>query len=1009
MSAPAPEQDRPARLYTIAPKRAFADTLARGLIARSGGDPLALSAHLVLLPTRRACRALQEAFLRASGGRAMLLPRLVPLGDLDADELVLSGEDSGLGAAGAAELAPAMPGLRQRLLLARAIQHWGRVRGQAPSEDQAVRLAAELGRLLDQVETEGLDLSGLEDLVPADYADHWQQTLQFLVILTEQWPKIQAEAGCIGPAARRRRLLEMQAEAWRRRPPAHPVIAAGSTGSIPATAALLGVVARLPQGAVVLPGLDRESEDAVWEAIAADPAHPQHGLARLLARLGARREDVLDWDDGVDEGAPAARARLVGLALAPAAATAAWREAETRLAPAEVQSALAGVRRIDCPGPGEEAATIALLMREALETEGRRAALVTPDRGLARRVAAALGRWGIAVDDSAGTPLAATPPGTFLRLTAETVCGGLAPLGLLAALKHPLAAGGQAPGAFRARVRALEKRVLRGPRPAPGFAGLKRALRAKSKDRSLHAWLKGLEARLAPFVAAAGRARGLAELLDAHIAAAEALAAVPGETGAARLWAGEAGEALAEVLAELREALDAEGALAFGGPAGRSRYPALLSALLAGRVVRPRYGRHPRLAIWGPLEARLQHADLTILGGLNEGTWPAEAEPGPWLSRPMRAAFGLPAPERRIGLAAHDFAQAFCAPEVVLTRATRVEGTPSVPSRWLLRLEAVLASLEAAPDLAAGAAARLGWAEALDRPAEWLTPAPPAPRPPLPARPRRLSVTAVETWMRDPYDLYARRILGLKALEPLDADPGAAELGNLVHRALEAYVRAHPGGPPKDPEAEILACGRAVFEAEATPPGVRAFWWPRFERIAAWLAARERGGSARHRFAELEGELALAAPHGPFTLTAKADRIDLTPEGGLAILDYKTGQPPTAKAIELGFAPQLPLEAAIAAAGGFPEVPRAAVARLEFWRLSGAEPAGEIRPVKGDPAARAATALEGLEALVARFDDPETPYLARPRPRWAGRFSDYDHLARVQEWAVAEDGGEAES
>ena len=264
--------------------------------------------------------------------------------------------------------------------------------------------------------------------------------------------------------------------------------------------------------------------------------------------------------------------------------------------------------------------------------------------------------------------------------------------------------------------------------------------------------------------------------------------------------------------------------------------------------------------------------------------------------------------------------------------------------------------------------------------------------------------------MRDPYDLYARRILKLKALDPLDADPGAAELGILVHRALEAYVRAHAEGPPEDPEAALLACGRAVFESEATPPGVRAFWWPRFARIAAWIAERERAGTpaARRRFAEVEGSLELAAPGGTFTLTAKADRIDLTPAGTLAILDYKTGTLPSATAIDLGFAPQLPLEAAIAEAGGFPRVPLAPVERLEFWRLSGAEPAGQIKPLKDDPAARAATALDGLDALVARFDDPGTPYLARPRPKWAGRFSDYEHLARVQEWAALEDGGEGE-
>jgi ATP-dependent helicase/nuclease subunit B len=1000
-AAPPKESANPARVFSIPPNVSFVDALAQGLLARAGGDPLALAAHMVLLPTRRACRALQEAFLRASGGQALLLPRLVPLGDIDAEDLSLEAEEAGA-ADGAFDVPPAMPAMRRQLLLARAIQTWGRTRGQAPGEDQAVRLAEELARLLDQVETEGLDLAALKDLVPAEYAHHWQQTLRFLVIVTEQWPKIQAEEACIGPAARRRRLLELRVEAWRAQPPDYPVIAAGSTGSMPATADLLNTIARLPSGAVVLPGLDRQAGAATWQAIAQDPAHPQFGMAALLARMGRAREDVADWPAPTAPGAPAIRAELVNLALAPAAATAEWRQASQHIAAPDLKAALAGVRRIDCPGPGEEAASIALLMREALETDGRRAALVTPDRGLARRVAAALGRWGIAVDDSAGTPLAGTAPGTFLRLVAEMICGGLAPLPLLAALKHPLASGGQAPGVFRAKVRMLETLVLRGPRPAPDFTGLKRALRAEKHGKALLPWLKDLETRLAPFTQAIKRARDLRTLIDCHIAAAEALAATAEDEGAVRLWAGEAGEALATVLAELREA-SGDGALALGG-AARARYPALFTTLFGGQVVRPRYGRHPRLAIWGPLEARLQHTDLVILGGLNEGTWPSEVDPGPWLSRPMRADFGLPPPERRIGLAAHDFAQAFCAPEVVLTRATRIDGTPTVPSRWLLRLDAVLETFDPKPSLARDEAAWLGWAQALDQPKTAIPSAPPAPCPPRAARPRKLPVTAIETWMRDPYDLYARRILKLKALDPLDADPGAAELGILVHRALEIYIRDHPGGPPADAEAVLLACGRKAFEDEATPPGVRALWWPRFERIAAWLAARDSNGTGGKRFAEVKGELTLDLPSGGFTLTATADRIDLGSDGALRILDYKTGSVPSGKEVEFGFAPQLPLEAAIAAAGGFAGVPRAPVAALEYWRLTGAEPPGEIKPVRDDPQARAESALEGLRALIERFDDPATPYLARPRPKWMGRYSDYTHLARAPEWASGEDG-----
>ena len=994
------------RVYSIPPGVSFVDALAQGLLKRWGANPLELSRVTVLLPTRRACRALQEAFLRGSGGRALLLPRLAPLGDLDTEDFLLAGDESLWEAGGGFDLPPAMPPLRRQLLLGRLIHRGGAARGAPPSEDQAVRLAGELARLLDQVETEGLDLDRLETLVPEDYAAHWQLTLEFLGILAGEWPKIQDEEGCMGPAARRRRLLEAQAEAWRRAPPEAPVIAAGSTGSIPATAALIQVVAGLPEGMVVLPGLDLGADARTWAEIEEDPAHPQHGLARLLARMEMTRDQVAPWPEAGLAQTPPARAEIVNTALLPAIATPAWAAYADVADRAALARGLDGVARIDCPGPGEEAAVIALILRRALEEKGQRAALVTPDRGLARRVAGELGRWGVAVDDSAGVPLSHAPPGAFLRLTAELAAGGLAPLPLLAALKHPLAAGGEAPGAFRGHVRALERAALRGPRPAPGFAGLHAALAGAKESKALIAWMERLEAAAAPFIAALRGGVTLGEIVDAHIGFAEALAATPGDNGAARLWAGDAGDAAAGFVAELRAAA------AGTPPLTGERYPALFSALLAGRVVRPRYGSHPRLAIWGPLEARLQHADVLVLGGLNEGAWPAEVDPGPWLSRPMCAGFGLPLPERRIGLAAHDFAQAFCAPRVYLTRATRVEGTPTVPSRWLLRLGTVLEAVGLSDALHGEAARWLAWAEALDSPAETATTPPPAPTPPLEARPRGLSVTQVETWMRDPYSLYARRILDLKTLDPIDADPGAAERGTLVHEALELFLKAYPRALPENSEAALIDIGAKVFARFGAMPGVWAFWWPRFRRVTRWFVETEqaRRAEVEASFGELRGTLILDAAGGPFTLTAKADRIDLLSDGSLAILDYKTGGVPTAKAVAFGFAPQLPLEAAIALAGGFPGVTGDVVSRLEYWRVTGGQPAGEIKPLKADkaPGERAAEALAGLRELIARFDDPATPYHALPRPVWAPAYSDYAHLARVKEWAAGGPDGESE-
>lgn len=1003
-------------VFTIPAGIPFVDALAARLMDEAGADPLALARMTVLLPTRRGCRALHDAFLRRAEGRPVLLPRLKPLGDLDADELGGAGEDAAEGA-DAAALPPAMPGLRRQLRLAREIIERGAgpagsaEDGAPPTAEQAARLAAELARLLDQVQTERLSLDRLDRLVPEDYARHWQRTLDFLGLLRERWPAWLEAEGCLDPAERRNRLLGAQAESWRRDPPKDPVIVAGSTGSIPATADLIEVVAWLPTGRVVLPGLDRGADEDQWQAIIDDAAHPQHGLALLLQRLGLDRAAVADWIDphGIDpvgeayglRPAPPSRARIVAEALRPAATTESWREIRPTIDGERWRLALRGVARIDCPGPQEEAGVIALLLRQTLETPERCAALVTPDRDLARRVAGELRRWDIEIDDSAGRPLADTAPGSYLRLLADMVAERAAPVPLLAALKHPLAAAGRAPGAFRAVVRRLEAALLRGPRPAPGLDGLGRAAAHLVADDAgaLRAALAGLEALVAPFARLMEASEvDVAALIEAHVALAEALAATADEPGAARLWAGEAGEAAAGFIAELRQA-----SVAFA-PLPGWQYPALIGSLMASLVVRPRHGGHPRLAIWGPLEARLQHADLLILGGLNEGSWPPDPAVDPWLSRPMRRDFGLPPPERRIGLAAHDFAQAMGAAEVVLTRALRVEGTPTVPSRWLQRLDGLLESV-GLPDALERPGLPLGWQATLDQPAAVRPVAPPAPRPPVKARPRRLSVTQVETWMRDPYAIYARHVLRLRPLDPIDADPGAAERGSIIHDALHRFVAAHPGALPGDAYERLLDCGREAFSAVLDRPSVWAFWWPRFERIARWFVDVEaaRRGATAASFTERSGALDLPGPEGIFRLTATADRIDRLAAGGLEIIDYKTGQVPRAEHVQLGFSPQLPLEAAIAAAGGFAGVPASPITALAYWRMSGGDPAGQLCEIKADAAALAEAAREGVERLIAAFDDPATPYAARPRPDYGPRFSDYDHLARLLEWSAGGD------
>ncbi|OHC74722.1 MAG: double-strand break repair protein AddB [Rhodospirillales bacterium RIFCSPLOWO2_12_FULL_58_28] len=998
-------------VYTIPAGVSFVDALAAGIVSASGKTPEELTDVEVLLPTRRACRALGEAFLRLNEGKPMLLPRMTPLGDIDEDELALTGGLDEM--PGGLDIPPAVPGLRRQLLLARLVMAF---EGVDAAPDQACRLAAELSRFLDQAHTERLSFARLAKLVPdelKELADHWRITLKFLKIITEQWPLLLDEEGCLDPAERRNRLLEARAGVWLRNPPSHPVVAAGSTGSIPATADLLKVVAGLPSGKLVLPGLDVNMDDLSWRTLG--PSHPQFGMARLLEHLGVGRGDVTDWPAFDKIGVAPGRSRLINSALSSPETT--GEVVAATITPADID----GIIRINAPDPQAEAGAIALMMRHGLETPGRTSALVTPDRSLARRVAEELRRWNIHIDDSAGRPLAETPPGAFLRLTAEMAAEDLAPVALLSVLKHPLAGGGWSEPDFRVWARKLEKHLLRGPRPGPGVAGLRAAVAAtrhnalsRGRDKTaedldaLSPGLDVLEQAVKPFARLMDEgSTSPGDLLKAHIAFSETLAATAEETGAERLWRGADGEAAAGFIAELGENI---GVFCVGMD-GR-RYPAFFDSLMAGRVVRPAFGSHPRLYIWGNLEARLQHADVMILGGLNEDTWPPEARPSPWMSRSMQKDFGLPAPERRIGLSAHDFVQGISASRVVLTRAERIGGAPTVPSRWLQRIDNLLEgaglahALEPSDDW-------LGWARGLDDHGGPPTPVgQPKFSPPLSARPRELPTTEIEKLIRDPYAVYARRILRLRPLEPIDADPDAGQRGNVIHEILDKFVRAWPNEMPDDAEDRLISIGREVFARLMAWPIVRALWWPRFERVAHWFVGWERerrASGVKTEGTEVEGDIILDLAGGPFTLKARADRIDRLKDGTLAVIDYKTGSNPSGAQMESGLAPQLPLEALIAEAGGFKAIGKADVSELVYVLVSGGREPGKTARPKLESGVRNLIdkSRAGLVRLLGCYDMEKTPYLSRVRVQYERHEGDYDHLARVKEWGLG-DGGEQE-
>lgn len=986
------------QVLNISPEFSFVDILAKELLRRHGTKPGELSTVTILTTTRRAARALQQSFLRETAGQPLMLPLMRPIGDVDEDELLLEADFSfeGIGEK-ILGLPPAIEPLRRQLLLSRLID--ARADGNT-TIGQSVGLARELARLLDQVQTEGLDLKRLVDLVPEEYAAHWQITLEFLEIISIAWPEILEEEGCIDPALRRDLLLREQSEYWSKFPPEGPVYAVGSTGSIPATAALLKTVALLPKGHIVLPGLDRHLDPASWELVREDPTHAQHGLARLLDSLRLDRDDVVDLQDETARSSVTARAQFLSEALRPAATTELWQKA-----PPPTDDSLIGIRKFDCLDPQAEAQTISLLLREVLETPTKTAVLITPDRDLSRRVCAELLRWGVQVDDSAGTSLDQSPPGVFLRLVARMIAEKAAPVSFLAAMKHPLATFHETPEKFRRYVRELEMAILRGPAPGAGLEGIARALKNVKGDekpplsKEAFHWFDGLLlAGEEIFQQSQQKTIDFAEFLNSFFRFAELLS-TSAESENSLLWDGIYGDAAANFVSELLRAAPVMGDVS---PAA---WPELLDNLMTGRMVRRKFGQHPRLQIWGPLEGRLQRADLIVLGGLNEGVWPPETGSDPWMSRPMRKDFKLPLPEQRIGLSAHDFQQAFCGKEIVLTRAEKIDGTPTVPSRWLLRLETLLKKfdlkLTGADDTPV-----LAWQRLLDQPDIYAPCPAPRPTPPVAARPRRLSVTRIEKWIKDPYSIFADTILKVRPLADLAEDPGAADRGNFIHAALEKFVRLYPEEIPLDAEEKLLEIGRDAFGDTLSYPAVWAFWWPRFERIAHWFVEFEqiRRVSYQTLKVEVKGEIRIPAPHADFVLSGTADRIDQHSNGSISVLDYKTGSIPSVKEVETGVAPQLALEAAMIARHGFSTIKAAPVAELAFVKVTGGEPAGAFRSASKELSVDdlAHSAYEGLQRLIFLFDKQATPYLCRPRPDLFGRYNDYEHLARIKEWSSGE-------
>lgn len=1020
---------RQPNVCTIPPGAPFLATFVEAFLAGEivaditrSSSPGVLARTTIYVPTQRAGRALAAEFSRAIGVGATFLPRILPLGGLEESEnAALFSAEPGFDPHGPT----AIEELERRLLLARLIMAWSKSISHAivsmgpdgvaeldPNEPflvaaspaGAYALAAELGGLIDEFHIENVPPAAIGKIVDDTFDRYWAITTRFLDIALRKWPEALKERGLVDAAQRRRWLVEAQIATLAAA--IDPVIALGSTGAQPTTARLLAAIARHDKGAVILPGLDKDMSPTDWAMVGdheAEPAysHPQIILKKLLATMKLSRDDVREI--GAAPDAAVARRRFISAAMAPAAATAEWRRfrhAETE----DIASALENVTVLEAPDERIEALALALFMREALETPARTAALVTPDRAIARRVAAELRRFDIDIDDSGGAALATTSVGALARLVALIAAEGLTAVNLSALLAHPLTCLGVSREEIVAQAPLIEIGVLR--RPGAGAGGWRESIvTARAAAQEKHAYpaarridaaqwreieqhLGCLEDIFSPFDALRD-VRRLGSWATAHAAAIEAICA--GGAGEENAGAPELFDLLDRLArAQAPEDFDAGG------------YAALFDRIAFETILRGPRRAHPRLKILGPLESRLIEADVLLLAGLDEGVWPPQTETGAFLNRSMRQQLGLTPPERRIGQSAHDFVMALGAPQVVLARTLKRDGSPTVASRFLTRIEALAG--KSYDDCRTRGARMAAIAAMLDHSHETRPLSRPAPQPPLALRPSRLSVTRIETLRRDPYAIFAEHILGLKALPPLGEAPGAREQGTAIHKVIETFVRRYPSGPvPLTARAELVALARTALADFFVDPDFETFAWPRIEAGLVHVIEFEnqRRAIETQIFVESHGAWRLRlSDDSEFLLTADADRIEIDGAGNAYVVDYKTGEPPSGKQVKAGWSPQLTLEAAMIEAGAFADIGAHAVASAAYVSLKDGGATKWFDRIEKEAFADIVIRhREELLKLLSQFRDPETPYLSRPYMFLKDQRTDYDHLARVAEWS----------
>lgn len=929
------------KLYSIPFGEYFLESLAHGVLEQFGHDPLQLSQVQILLPTRRTCHEIKECFYKLQKGKPLILPRISPLGELGSEPNPELYPDL----PPPVDLKVIPPLIRQGLML-QLVEKFQRdsLKGELPKA-LSLQLTKDLLALIDQSQIEQVPLERLHSIVPEMYASHWQITIDFLKILFEAWPQILKENHYIERYAQHWNSTQNLIQHWKDSPPQTPIIAAGSTGTMPATRLLLKSILSLDLGQVVLPGYDSE----IPQDTEVESTHPQYSLRRLVHELD---QDILPWMSAKSSSEPAkARAELfrkmVGLKNLPTH-----------------PKALENLKLIECKTLSEEALTIAVILREVLEHPTKAALVLTADKDLEDRILLELERWGISFGSSHN--LRVDPSGSLISLIGEISKDQFDPISILAFLKHPYLT-------HEIDVAQLEKKVFRTLRREWGW--------------DLVGSLAALHDKLKPLLQNQSSTLKVEEWI-AHL-----------KTVLDNLIPGHEEDLRFETLHDFLENFE-DSASGFA-PQTYAGFFELLNQLMNDHSLHQKEEGHPRVEVLTVLGARFVKRDLMILAGLNEGSWPPEIHEDPWLSRPMRAAMDFPSPERRIGLSAHDFGHAFSSPEVILTRSLRKNGTPTVPSRFLSRLEVTLKGdgFEIPKDTT-----YQSWAASLnlqkETPHEFR-----APTPPLSARPHEFYVTHVETLRRDPYAYYAKHILKLRPLDPINFPPRPSDRGNLFHKILERVFVSEINFLGDSAWDEIQEIAREEFDGLPLGPPVRRFWWGRFLRFGKWFLKTERDLRSQYpnlkTYVEVEGEITLQTETQTYTLKAKADRLDLYPDGTVSIIDYKTGVPPSAEDVKLGYAPQLPLEGVILTQGGFQKLGARDLKSLAFWHLKGTGAGGEIKEIKGDASLLSQDTKAGFLNLLTLYEDPNQGYGPEPLAEKGLNYNDYEGVSRIKEWRRA--------